>query len=174
MLSIAALQTAMTVLGNQVDEQGEPIVIESVELVYGPALEVTAMNILNALQIEVTEAGGTSAQKLIAQNWMKSALRPNKNPYIPLVASSANGATSWFLFANPNNGRPALEAGFLRGHEEPEVFMKSPNARRVGGGDVDAFNGDFDTDNIEYKVRHVLGGTRMDPKMTVGSNGSGS
>jgi hypothetical protein len=35
-------------------------------------------------------------------------------------------------------------------------------------------DGDFDTDTVEYKVRHVMGGTLMDPKAAVASNGSGS
>jgi len=34
--------------------------------------------------------------------------------------------------------------------------------------------GDFETDSIIYKVRHVIGGVAEDPKMTAGSNGSGS
>jgi hypothetical protein len=173
-LSIAALQTGMTNLGAKTDQNGEPIVIDMVELVVPPALEVTALNILNAIQMEITEAGGTSNQKLIAQNWMRTRFRLNVNAYIPIVASSANGNTSWFLFGNPSNGRPALEVGFLIGHEEPEIFMKTPNQVPVGGGSEDAMNGDFDTDAIEYKLRHVFGGTREDPKMTVASNGSGS
>lgn len=172
-LSVAGLQTAMEILSQQTDENGEPIVIDTVELVYAPTLEVTVQNILNAITIEATEKGGTAARKLTIQNWMKTTFRPNKNPYIPIVASTANGNTSWFLFANPDNGRPAAEMGFLLGHEEPEVFMKTPNQTRVGGG-ADAMDGDFETDAIEHKVRHVFGGTRMDPKMTVGSNGSGS
>lgn len=172
-LSIAALQTAMQVLAAMKDENSEPIVIETVELVVPPALEITALNILNALQIELAEAGGTSNQKLTAMNWMKGRVRLNVNPYIPIVATT-NGSTSWFLFANPSNGRPAMELGFLMGHEEPEVFMKTPNQAPVGGGSEDAMNGDFETDAIEHKLRHVFGGTRMDPKMTVGSNGSGS
>ncbi|MCI0550524.1 MAG: Mu-like prophage major head subunit gpT family protein [Anaerolineae bacterium] len=173
-LSIAALQDGFKVLAAIKDQNGEPIVIETVELVVPPALEITALNILNALQIEITEAGGTSAQKLIAVNWMKGRTRLNVNPYIPIVASTANGSTSWFLFANPDNGRPALEVAFLIGHEEPEVFMKVPNQVRVGGGAPDVMDGDFETDSIEHKLRHVFGGTRMDPKMTVASNGSGS
>lgn len=173
-LSIAALQTAFTVLAAKKDENNEPIVIDTVELVVPPALEVTALNILNALQFELVESGGTANQKLIAQNWMKSRVRLSVEPYIPIVASTANGNTSWFLFANPNNGRPAMELGFLIGHEEPEIFMKTPNQVPVGGGGEDAMNGDFESDAIEHKLRHVFGGTRMDPKMTVGSNGSGS
>lgn len=173
-LSTAALQQAMQVIAKQVDADGEPIFIEMMELVVPPALEVTALNILNALQLELVEAGGTANQKLIAANWMKNRLRLNVNYYIPSVASTANGATSWFLIANPSVGRPALEVGFLRGHSEPEIFIKEPNQRRVGGGAVNPMDGDFDNDSIEYKLRHVLGGVRLDPKATVASNGSGA
>lgn len=171
-LSIGALQQALIVLSKQVDADGEPIEIGMVHLVVPPALLVTAKNILNALQIELTEAGGTSAQKLIAQNWMKADFQLHSNSYIPIIASTANGNTSWFLFSDPNDGRPAIEVDFLIGHEEPETFMKEANARRVGGGTVDPLDGDFDTDSVEYKVRHVLGGGRLDPKATVASNGS--
>ena len=171
-LSLNALQLGMETLSKQVDGNGEPIFIETVELVVPPALEVTALNYLNALQIELTEKGGTSGTKLVSQNWMKTKFRLNVDAYIPIVASSANGHTSWFLFGNPDNDRPALELGYLRGHEEPEIFMKMPNSVRVGGGGADEF--DFDTDSREYKVRHVFGGSTADPKMTVSSNGSGS
>jgi hypothetical protein len=55
------------------------------------------------------------------------------------------------------------------------MFMKAPNALRIGGGGmVDPMAGDYDSDGLEYKIRHVLGGTLMDPKMAVASNGSGS
>jgi hypothetical protein len=172
-LSITALQTAMQVLGAQKDENGEPIVIDMIDLVVPPALEVTALNILNATQLwmNTNASAGTAEQNLVTQNWMKNRFRLNVDYYMPIVASTANGATSWFLFATPD-GRPALEMAHLRGHEEPEIFMKAPNAMRVGGGGEEAF--DFDTDSNEYKVRHVFGGSRMDPKMTVASNGSGA
>jgi hypothetical protein len=32
----------------------------------------------------------------------------------------------------------------------------------------------FENDTIDYKVRHVFGGTRVDPKMAVASTGTGS
>ena len=170
-LSTAALQQALIVLARQRDTDSEPIVIEMVNLIVPPALEITARNILNALTIEVTEAGGTSNQKLIAENWMKGKLNLVVDPYIPIIATT-NGSTSWFLMADPRVGRPAMEVGFLRGNEEPALFMKSPNATRVGGGGVDPMAGDFDTDSLEYKVRHILGGVLCDPKMAVSSNGS--
>lgn len=174
-LSTEALQTAFEVLADQTDEDGEPIVIEAVELVVPPALEVTAQNILNAMQIEVSNQGGTSNQTVIAANWMRGRTRLNVDPYIPLVASSANGATSWFLFANPDSGRPALELGFLRGFEDPALYERMPNARRVGGGEAMEA---FEDDSVAWRVRHVFGGTRLTStggeKSTVASNGSGA
>ena len=173
-LSMAALQTAYEVLGAQVDEDGEPILIDAVHLVVPRALEVVAKNIINAIEIRLLTSGGaTSDQGLVATNWMKTQVTLHVNPYISIIADT-NGTTSWFLFADPRNNRPAMEIGFLRGHESPEIFIKAPNAQRVGGGGVDALGGDFDTDSIQYKVRHIMGGTLMDPKMSVASQGDGS
>jgi len=178
-LSIAALQTAYTVLAAQRDEDGEPIFIDSVTLVVPPALEVTAQNILNAIQLEIVEQGGTANQRLIAQNWMSNRLKLVVDPYIPIVASTANGNTMWALFANPADGRPALEVGFLRGHTEPALFMKRSDAQRVGGtAGPDGDLADFDTDTVQWKVRHVFGGTRListgGQKATVASQGDGT
>jgi hypothetical protein len=182
-LTIAALQDAFTVLSKQTDADGNPIVINAVRLVVPPALKVPAMNILSSLQLWVTapSAGGggplttttTGGQQLVTSNWMTNVVELDVNPFIPVVAGT-NGNTSWFLFADANVGRPALEVGFLRGHDAPEMFMKEPDAIRIGGGAVGPTDGDFNTDSIVYKIRHVLGGTRLDPKMTVASNGSGS
>lgn len=182
-LTIAALQDALTVLSKQTDSDGNPIIVNAVRLVVPPALKVTAMNILNAQQIWVTQTGGggnpvnvttgAGGQQLIAANWMSQAVELDVNPFIPVVATT-NGNTSWFLFADANQGRPALEIGFLRGHESPEMFMKAPDAIRLGGGSVTPQDGDFQTDAIVYKVRHILGGTRLDVKMSIASNGSGS
>lgn len=174
-LSISALQDAFIVLGRQTDSDGEPIVINTVQLVVPPALQVTAENILSATELWLTGSGGVATQQVHTINWMKTRTQLNVNAYIPNVAASANGNTSWFLFADPEDGRPAIEIGFLRGHENPEVFMKAPNSSRVGGGSVDpADGGDFERDEMAYKVRHVFGGTQIDPKMTIASNGSGS
>ena len=90
-------------------------------------------------------------------------------------------------YANPENGRPALEFGRLRGHTTPELFMKLPNSVAIGEGsmgpgpgimpgstNMNPMEGDFDTDTLAYKIRHVFGGTTLEPIETVYSNGSGS
>lgn len=181
-LSMSGIQDGLLVLSNQKDEAGEPIMLEMVYLVVPPALEVVARNMLNATQLWTTRAamGGTppnpataGQDQLIVDNWMRNRLTLIVDPYIPMTATT-NGNTSWFLFANPNAGREAIRVGFLRGHEQPEIWMKSPNATRVGGGSVDAMDGDFDTDAIVYRIRHILGVTTVDGKATVASNGTSS
>jgi hypothetical protein len=176
-LSIQALQDAILVFDSMLDFDGEPIVVEAVHLVVPPGLRVIAKNILNGTEIWLNLATATTTpvqQQLHTINWMKGMVKLSVNYYIPRVATSANGNTSWFLFADPGTSRPALEMGFLRGHEEPEIFSKDPNAMRIGGGMSSLLDGDFDTDSIQYKVRHCLGGVSIDPRASVASNGSGS
>lgn len=174
-LSIQAVQQAMQVLGQQKDTDGGPIYIEGVTLVVPPALEVPAMNIINATEIEAASGGGdgTGRDQLRVTNWMRNRVRVSVNPWLPII-NTTSGNTAWYLFADPNVGRPAMEIGFLIGHETPELWVKSPNAMRVGGGPVAPEEGDFEHDSIQYRVRHVLGGTLMDSKSAVASNGTGS
>lgn len=178
-LSLTALQTAFTVLAAQRDEDGEPIFIDMATLVVPPALEITARNILESLTVEFTNNGGDANQRIIANNWMRNRVKLVVDPYIPIVASTANGNTSWYLFADPSDGRPALEVAFLRGHAEPALFMKRSDAQRIGGtAGPDGDLADFDTDTVQYKVRHVFGGTRLTgtggAKATVASQGDGN
>lgn len=175
-LSITGLQDGLLVLGKMVDADSEPIVIEAVELVVPPALELIAQNVLNATEIRTTaaSAGAASNIELTVANWMRNRVRLNVDPYIPHVATTANGNTSWWLVASSTSERPAFAFDHLAGREQPQLFMKAADAVRVGGGTVDPLDGDFDHDEIRYKVRHFAGASRLEPKATVASNGTGS
>lgn len=177
-LNVAGLEAAFRTLAAQRDSDGNPIYIEGVTLVVPPALEVTANNIKNAISIwTATGSDGVNTQpgrdnQLQVSNWLANRLTVVVNPWLPIISNSGTlGNTSWYIFANPNTGRPAMELGKLIGHETPELFMKTANAVRVGGGPVGPEEGDFDTDSVDWKVRHVLGGTLMDPKSAVASTG---
>lgn len=173
-LSIEGLQTAMTLLSTFTDNDGEPILVEMTYLVVPPALEIVAQNILNATELLIGDVTNADAASLRARNWMANRVQLLVSPYIPHVAEN-NGNTSWFLFASPSSGRPALEVGKLRGYEEPGLYERVPNSRRVGGGEVME---SFEDDSQAWKVRHVFGGTRMTEtggaKGTVASNGTGT
>lgn len=171
-LSILGLQDAFTVLAMQKDPiSGEPIMVEGVVLEVPPALRIVANNILNATQIIV--GADSAAQRILTNNWMRNNVELIVNPVLPMI-NTTNGNTAWYLHAAASTGRPLLEVGFLSGYETPQLFMKSPNAIRIGGGSlVDPLAGDFDNDSIDYKIRHVFGGSIVDPIASVASNGTG-
>jgi hypothetical protein len=178
-LSVAGLQDAFTVLGNQVDESGEPIMVEMVTLVVPPALEVTARNILSAteLRIDSVPPGSTADvnQQAITANWMRNRVQLQVNPYLPIVTTTAGVKhTAWYLFGNPTVGRPALLAAFLRGYDQPQILIKAANGQTPNGGLVDPMNGDFETDSIQYRVRHIMAAARIDGRGTVASFGTGA
>ena len=170
--SVNALGTALETLAGFTDSEGEPISVDGLLLVHGPGLHVTVNNVLNQLTVDVNENGGSTNSRIRVNNWIIQGLTPVMDPYIPIVATT-NGATSWLLMANPATNRPAAEVGFLAGFGEPALYQKLANTTRVGGG-VDQMAGDFSSMAQEYKGVIGFGGTRMEPKAGVGSNGSGS
>ena len=196
-LTITALQQAIVVMMQQLDTTGQPISIEAMTLVVPPSLKTIAMNILNTDYVWMADQGGTQqingsnlsatvAQQLHAMNWAKNIVRLAVNYYLPIVDTS-HGTSGWYLFSNPESGRPAIEYGVLRGHEGPELMMKLPNSVAIGEGtmgpgpgifpgtsEMSPLEGDFDTDSIHYKIRTVKGGTLIDPIMSVYSNGTNS
>ena len=166
-LTMEGLLKAYKQMSKQVDPTtNEPIFNIPQVLVVPPELEIVAKQLVNATEIRQTEGDN----QIISQNFLQNGLQVVVDYYLPKVSTDA---TPWFLFADPSEGRGALEFGRLRGHEEPSIMMKAPNATLVGGGAVNALQGDFETDSIKYKVRHVFGGTTMDPLYVVGSNGTG-
>jgi len=171
-LGVAGLAAGLLAFSGQTDVDGFPLVIEGVTLVIPRALQVTAENILNALQINTATGGGAynEADQIVARNWLAGKLTLRINDYIGMVATS-NADTSWFLFASTGAARPALQLDRLRGHESPELFIKVPNAARSGGGTVAE---SFEKDELEHKLRHCYGGVVIDPRATVASDGTGS
>lgn len=176
-LDIDGLQAALLNLSKMVDFDGEPISVDMVTLVVPPALEVIASNILSASEVFLKEGGGTEKQILRANNWLKNKVQLVVEPWIPIVASKEHGDSTWGLFADPNVSRPAIELAKLLGYEEPSLYERLPNARRVGGGGGEVMES-FEDDSRAWRIRHVLGGARLTntggAKATVASNGSGS
>lgn len=167
-LNMDGLLAAYEQMSQQRDPHSDmPILNNPTYLVVPPELEIIARQLVNATEIRMQQGDNT----VISRNYLNN-LQIVVNRFIPIVTNGNH--SPWFLFADPNEGRGALEFGRLRGHEEPEIFVKTPNAQRAGGGEVGYMQGDFDTDSITYKIRHVFGGTAMDPLFVVGSNNTGS
>lgn len=166
-LSVEALEAAYADFLTRTDDDDEPIAIGAVHLVVPPSLKLTAQRIVNLVERRITDGDN---ELIVRGNGLPDTPKVHTNFYLPSV-DTTNGATGWYLFADPDDSRPGVEVGFLRGHEEPEIFVKKSDAQKVAGGDDDF---DFDHDQKDYKVRTVWGGTTLDPKATLFSKGTGS
>ena len=175
-LTIGNLETTMELMAAQTNPAGEPLGIRAKHLVVGPALEFTARQILTSSvkmwTAESIDVDGTVYSTPYPTNNVVSqmGLQLHVNPYIPVI-DTTHGDTSWYLFADPSDVA-AMEFGYLRGHESPEIVMKSSDKVSPAGGSMSPFSGDFATDNVTYRVRHVFGGTPMDPRATYLQSGA--
>ncbi len=180
-LSIAGLQDAFKILAGMRDSGGDPILITGrLKLWYGPALYATANNLMNQLSVFMTQAGGVEGtaqpgQMVNVNNWIIQNMDLVMDPYIPIVCTQSGiKNTMWGITVDPNSqNRPNTEVGFLNGFETPQIFTKLPNTQRMGGG-VDPTLGDFFTMDSDMKIVTVMGGSQIDGRSTVASNGSGS
>jgi len=180
-LDVQGLQDAFKVLARMVDADGYPIILTGkMYLWYGPAYAATVQNLLHMLTVQLQVNGGTGnsdgfpTQFVQTNNWMVQNLVPIMNPFIRLVCTTATTQdTMWGITLDPGaQNRPAMEFGFLRGFEVPQLFQKVPNTMRAGGG-VAPELGDFYTMAQELKVLSVYGGKQIAGQTTVASTGRG-
>lgn len=81
----------------------------------------------------------------------------------------------WYLMPNQNAAnRPILELLRLVGHELPELRVQGNTGTYVGGGIVSPFEGSFDNDTADFRLRMFSKGQLWTPDLVVWSNGSGS
>lgn len=159
-LTIANLETVLARVAAFTDVNGEPILVTSRKLVVGPALELTARAILTSALKQWTEVGGGAGIPVPTANVLpQMGIQLVVDPYLPIVDSTHPG--SWYVFADPND-IACVEADHLVGHETPEVCMKASNKVSMTGAPVSPMDGDFETDNVLYRVRDVFGANKMD------------
>lgn len=182
-LNINNLILSIGLFMNQMTLEGRPIDVASDVLnvvVADGVLWATLKNIINTEQIASTVLGGSKAASnsvpadvvAMAKNWVRGNINPIFAPELRNIVTT-NAGTSWWLFAKPRRSRPAIEIGFLRGYRELQMYRKLSNTVRVSGSSADEL-GDFETMSTEIKGLVVVGGTRMDPRMTMASNGTGA
>ena len=163
-LDLDSLTDAIAALSDVRDSEGLPVLTSSLVLVVPPALAITAQQILNATELRFEDT--TTNTTMITKNFLAGSVRLVVNRWL-------TNATAWYLLPDPNSGtRFSVALGFLRGHEVPDLRMKSDGGSRVGGGEVAPTEGSFDIDDVQYRVRHVLGSATADPKGTMASDGT--
>lgn len=140
-LAEASLIAGVLAMRKQTDDNGNPLNIGPMALVVPPELDIPAKKLVNTAVIP-----GTTGD-----NVLKGVV----DVYVEALITDID---SWYLVANPDDV-DTIEVGFMEGiGENPQLFIKDPDAHLVGGGEVDPMDGDFEHDGIDFKVRGVWGG----------------
>jgi hypothetical protein len=93
-----------------------------------------------------------------------------------IIESEYVTGTNWYLLPKPGTARrPVLELGKLQGYTSPELRIHNATGTYVGGGAVSPFEGSFDNDVIDMRIRHIVGGINWAPdSFIVWSKGTGT
>lgn len=153
------LEAAYQSIADVVDEDGNPIDIGDPVLVVPQALSLTAANIVNTTEFQSqTGNGNGQVRSLVSGNGLTVTPQIVVNRWLTAINKDAKAKATWYLLPDPNGIRPAVYETFLRGHETPDLRVKADAGMRLGGGQIDPSEGSFERDDVQYRIRHVVGG----------------
>ncbi len=174
-LSLDELERAINYIGMR-QVNGRQVRVQNFVLLVPPSLALTAQEIAQGttyLRVRTTSDGSEIRQNVSSP--IAGRFTVVESPWLPLIDGSANSATTWYLV--PAGGQtdrgPAIVTAFLRGHEVPEVRVMGDTGRALGGGEINAFEGSFSHDDIQYRVRSIIGAAGIDASAVAVSNGTG-
>jgi hypothetical protein len=94
---------------------------------------------------------------------------------ITVVESEWVTGTAWYLVPKPGTTkRPVLELGRLRGQASPELRVDNHTGNYAGGASVPPFEGSFNNDTIDMRLRYPLTGILWSETFIGWSTGAGS
>ena len=165
-LSRAALAVAITQLKNQVKTSYKGTVQGGYNLVVAVGQGELANWLINNVSLSEIQDG----------SFTLSVTGGNPLAGITVVESVyVTSTTAWYLL--PKKGataRPVLERLTLIGHEQAELRVANFTGNYVGGSTVPPFEGSFDADMADWRVRLVTGSVLWSPQAVVYSTGLGA
>jgi hypothetical protein len=166
-LDIDPLNDAMTEIRSRTFN-GNPVVVQRFILMVPPALAAHARQIVGIANLQVTDINGTYN---IANP--VSEVTVVVNPWLPIIDQSANANTTWYLMPAASAGtRPAVVFSKIRGRGNPELRIATQGGQYLGGGPVPGLEGSFETDDIQFRVKHYVGAAAIATETMAVSNGS--
>ena len=163
-LTPANLQTTLGLIAAQTDVNGRPLTIRGIHMVIPIQLEDTAWQITTSTALQYVDGPGAAVIPYGTTSPIpRHGIQIHVDPWLPQIDVSGNVATTWYMFADTGFGH-AIGLDHLRGHEGPEICMKSSNKVSMSGAPISPFDGDFESDDVMYRVRMCLGGNYLDPR----------
>ena len=174
-LSLRALEQAIQEITMR-QVAGRQVQVQNFVLLVPPSLALTAHSIaqsttyVHVQRLSTDEEIRTNVASPIAGRFSVV-----ESPWLPLIDRSPTSATTWYLI--PAGGQsdrgPVIVTSFLRGHETPEVRVMGDTGQAIGGGEISAFEGSFSHDDIQYRVRSIIGAAGIDNSAVAVSRGNG-
>jgi hypothetical protein len=166
-LTAANIDAVLAAMNLKVSRNNKLIARPDLQIVIPKALE-WQMKKIKALR-EIRETDDTTTT--VYDNYLTD-IDYVVEPMLDRINTHAKAATTWFVLPKPNQGRPATFAAFLRGYEAPDLRVKANQGNALGGGSIAPIEGSFEIDDIQYRVRHIVGHQNGDPTFTYVSLGS--
>jgi len=154
---------------------GRTVRVQQFVLIVPPSLSLTAQEIAQATTyMRVTTDAAGNEIRVNVSSPIAGRFTVVESQWLPQIDRSATSATTWYLV--PAGGMtergPAIVTAFLRGYETPEVRAMGDTGQRVGGGEISPYQGSFSHDDIQYRVRTIIGAAGIDPSAVAVSKGN--
>ena len=153
-LQASSLATAIKMLRQMTDAEGNLLDLAPSVLLVPPELEQTALGLINSS--EVARQTATDGQ-LPTGNVFKDVAKVVVEPRLSTATFSGYSATAWYLFSDPANA--AVIVGFLDG-------MESPTLESFG------LDHDINTLSFGFRVYHDYGCALADYRAAIRSKGA--
>lgn len=167
-LSLSSLESAIG-QAQALTVGGRPVGANSFKLVVPTTLSQTARNLLSITQVERTDPGNGDVYNTTTGFGGVSSV------VFPAIESVGNYTTPgtmddrWFLVPQ-GTARPAMVEVFLSGYRAPSISIKDSGAFSFAGGSaVPSREGSFDIEDVEVKIRHVVGAAAVEPSLVLAS-----
>lgn len=92
------------------------------------------------------------------------------------LISVVGGEKAWVLLPKGGraNGKTVLAKTGMLGREAPELRIHNKTGQMLGGGDVNPYEGSFDNDDVEIRIRQIAGAGLVRYDGIIGSTGLNS
>ena len=152
-LGSAGLASAVQKFRDQVDPQGNPILVTPKYLVVPSALEETAWEIFKSTNIMIT--GSTDKVRATA-NIYAGLFQPMVSPYLNNANFAGYSATAWYLFGGGDEDVASFGIAYLDGNEMPTIQDAPQDPDVLGQG---------------WRCFHDFGVCQLDTRGAIKSNG---
>lgn len=136
---------------------GSPVRFKKFVMLVAPGMAPSVRQALSGRVIKKTKGTGGSSVDLVSFEQtvdLGVELEILENHWLSMIWS---GIGKGFILIPVGGPRPTLTRNYLAGYERPSFWVKTSNAISFSGGPVPYMEGDFDSDAIATKVRHVYG-----------------